>query len=236
VLVLPAGGDVALLNDPLSTVEARPEQWMLKDFFKVEKPRAVSVTHTNDAQNWKVTRETESGELKLANPQEGETVDAVKLGSISSVLSYPSFVDVAAPTAKPEDTGLANPVTAVIETFDGFTYTVKVGGKAGEENYHMQVAVAGSFAREREPGKDEKPEDKEKLDKEFKDKVAKLEEKLKNEKRFEPWTYVVSKWTVESLLKERKDLMQEKKEEPAKPDDGTAVPPFPPTPPAAPTQ
>jgi len=80
----------------------------------------------------------------------------------------------------------------------------------------MQVAVAGNFPNERTPGKDEKPEDKDKLDKEFKEKTKKLEDKLKTEKAFEKWTYVVSKWTVDPLLKERKDLLQEKKEEPKK--------------------
>jgi hypothetical protein len=77
----------------------------------------------------------------------------------------------------------------------------------------MQVAASGTVQKERTPGKDEKPEDKEKLDKEFKEKQDKLEEKLKNEKSFANWTYVVSKWTIDPLLKERKDFMQEKKEE-----------------------
>jgi putative NADH-flavin reductase len=73
----------------------------------------------------------------------------------------------------------------------------------------MQVAVSGNFAKERAPGKDEKPEDKEKLDKEFKDKLAKHEEKLKNEKRFEQWVYIVPKYTVEPLLKGRQELLKE---------------------------
>ena len=42
---------------------------------------------------------------------------------------------------------------------------------------------------------------------------AKLEEKLTQEKAFEKWTYLVSGWTVDSLLKERSQLLTEKKEE-----------------------
>ena len=71
-----------------------------------------------------------------------------------------------------------------------------------------------------------KPEDKTKLDKEYQEKKNKLEEKLKAEKALEPWTFTVPKYTVDPLLKERKDLLVEKKEEPkpaekseAKPDD-----------------
>ena len=62
----------------------------------------------------------------------------------------------------------------------------------------------------------ETKEVKEKLDKEFKEKTEKLQEKLKTEQAYAKWTYVVSKWTVDNLLKERKDLLAEKKEEPKK--------------------
>jgi len=122
---------------------------------------------------------------------------------------------------------------AKLDTFEGFNYTVKVGRKTGEENYYMTVSVAGDFPKERTPGKDEKPEDKEKLDKEFKEKLAKQEEKLKQEKAYEKWTYVVTKWTVDPLLKERKELLIEKKEEPKTEGQPatTATPSAPPPPP-----
>ena len=130
------------------------------------------------------------------------------------LLSSPSFNDVIV-DPKAEQTGLDKPVTATIETFDGFNYTIKTAKMpAGEENYALQLNVAANLPKERTPGKDEKPEDKEKLDKEFADKQKPLQEKLKNEKQYEKWTYVVAKWTIDNLLKERKDFLAEKKEEP----------------------
>ncbi len=111
-----------------------------------------------------------------------------------------------------------NPVVARLETFDGFNYTVKIGTKTNDDNYYVNTSVSAELPKERTPGKDEKPEDKEKLDKELKEKSSKLDEKLKQEKAFEKWTYLVSKWTVDPLLKERKDLLAEKKEEPKKED------------------
>ena len=107
-----------------------------------------------------------------------------------------------------------------VETFDGFNYTVKVGSKTNE-NYLLTLTIAGNFPKERTAGKDEKPEDKTKLDKEFADKIKKLEEKLAQEKAFEPWTFLVQGWSVDSLLKERAQLFPEKKDEKkdeAKPD------------------
>jgi hypothetical protein len=104
-----------------------------------------------------------------------------------------------------------------IETFDGFNYAIKVGAKTNE-NYFLTLTVAATLPKERTAGKDEKPEDKAKLDKEFADQQKKLEEKLALEKTFEPWTYLVSGWTVDAVLKERAQLLVDKKEA-AKPEE-----------------
>src|ERR1051325_11694255 len=212
--VMVPGGEnkVWLINDALAQVEAKPETWLNKDFFKVEKLKSISVTHPGGTNSWTLTREKEGGDLKLADTKEGENLDTGKASGAGYALSSPSFNDVVV-DPKPEETGLDKPITAKLETFDGFTYNVKLGKAMKEENYPLQVAVEGNFPKQREPGKDEKPEDKDKLDKEFKEKQSKLEEKLKNEKKFEKWTYLVAKWSVDPLLKERKDLLAEKKEE-----------------------
>lgn len=205
---------VALINDPLSNVEPKPEDWLNKDWFKVEKARAITVVSTNATNSWKLVRETENGDWKLADAKAGETTDSSKTSGMNWVLSSPSFNDVIV-DPKPEKTGLGTPTVATIETFDGFAYTIKMG-KAEGENYALQVEVKGNFPKERTPGKDEKKEDKEKLDKEFAAKQKTLEDKLKNEQQFGKWTYLVSNWTVDNLLKPRKDFLTEKKEEPKK--------------------
>ena len=237
VLVMNGPKDVAVVSDALSEVETKPDRWLNKDFFKVEKLKTISVTHTNATNSWKLTRDTENGPLALADAKPGEQLDAGKSSPVGNALSFPNFTDVVSPETKPEEMGMDKPVAAKIETFDGFTYTLGIGTKTNEDNYYLRMSVSGDFPRERTPGKDEKPEDKEKLDKEFKDRLAKLEEKLKQEKGFEKWTYLVSKWTVDPLLKERKDLLAEKKEEPKKDEKPAAanaptppkiVPPLPP--------
>jgi hypothetical protein len=213
---------VAVVNDALSNVEPKPEEWLNKDFFKVENLKSIAVTSTNATNNFKLEREKENGEWKLADIKPGEQLDTAKSGGVTSALSAPSFNDVATNTA-PDKTGLDKPLVAKLSTFDGFNYDVKVGSKTGEDNYYFQVAVNASLPKERTPGKDEKPEEKTKLDKEFKEKNDKLQEKLKTEKEYEKWTYVVSKWSIDPLLKERKDLLAEKKEEPKAADPTNAV-------------
>jgi hypothetical protein len=95
-----------------------------------------------------------------------------------------------------------------------------VGKKLGEEDYYTGFSVVADLPKSRQPGKDEKPEDKDKLDKEFKEKNDKLAEKLKAEQALNQWVYLVPKWTLDSLLKDRKSLMVE-----PKPAAGTNAPP-----------
>ena len=205
--------NIALVSDVLSQAEPRPEDWVNKDFLKVEKLKNINITAAQATNNWKLTRESESGDWKLADAKGDEKADSSKCSALSSLLASASFNDVAT-SFKFDETNKPT-TTAVLETFDSFTYTVKLANKSGDD-YYLQVAVAADLPKERVAGKDEKKEDKDKLDKEFKDKLQKQQDKLKAEKAYEKWTYVVSKWTVDGLLKERKDLLAEKKEEPKK--------------------
>ena len=61
-----------------------------------------------------------------------------------------------------------------VDTFDDFTYTVKIGKKSGDD-YPVAMTVAANFPKERIPAKDEKPEDKDKADKAWKDRQKQLE-------------------------------------------------------------
>jgi hypothetical protein len=233
-VLVPETKKVWIVSEAFSNIDTQPAQWLDKDFFKVEKIKSIAVTAPNPTNTWSVARETETGEWKMNDVKEGENFDSSKASTLNYALSSPNFDDVASPEAKPEETGLGSPTVAKIETFDGFNYTVTIGSNTNEENLFLKVAVAGDFARERKPGENEKPEDKEKLDKEFKDKTTKLEEKLKNEQRFEKWTYIVSKYSVDALLKPRTDFFAEKKEEVK--DEGQAeanadAPPIPTLPP-----
>jgi hypothetical protein len=218
---------VALVSDPLN-VETAPESWLNKDWFKVEKLKSVSVVTTNATNNWTLTRETDGAEWKLADAKSGESADAGKTSSLNHLLSSASFNDVVA-EPKPEITGLDKPTVATLETFDGFTYVIKIGKAIGDSeggNHAFQISVNANLPKERTPGNDEKPEDKKKLDDEFAAKQKPLQEKLASEKKFETWTYTVPKWSLETLLKERKDFLAEKKDE-AKKDEAKPAPPAP---------
>ena len=224
---------------------------MNKDFFKVEKLKSISVTSTNQTNNWKLQRETESGSWTLADPKPAESLDSSKVSSANYLLSSASFNDIVI-NPDPAELGLDHPVTATLQTFDDFTYTLKLGKPLADDNYPLQFEVSAQIPDARTPAADEKPEDKDKLDKEFKEKTDKLKEKLDKERKFASWTYKISKWSVDFILKERKDLLAEKKEEEKKDQAPAAatttappapvvtsppvsLPPPPPTPPMPPS-
>jgi hypothetical protein len=211
-VMVPDTKKVWLVGESFSNIDTDPAQWLNKDFFKVEKIKSIAVTSPKTTNTWRLSRGTENGEWKMNDVKEGEKFDSSKASTLNYALSSPSFDDVVSPEAKPEDVGMTDPTVARIETFDGFLYTVTLGTSTNDENVFLKVNVAADFPKERTPGQDEKPEDKEKLDKEFKDKNDKFQEKLKNEQQLEKWTYIVSRNTVDALLKPRTEFFAEKKE------------------------
>ena len=215
VLSLPAGDRVAIVSDALNSLDPKASAWLNKDFFKVEKAKSITIVSTVSSNSWSISRATETNDWILADAKPTEKLDASKVSGSANALSMPSFTDVVAGGSK-SDLGLDKATKVSITTFEGFAYELQIG-KAVDENYPLTVAVAGSFTQTRTPGKDEKPEDKEKLDKEFKESLAKLEDRLKAEKKVNGWTYTVSKWTLDPLLRDRAQLLvEEKKEEPLK--------------------
>ena len=159
-----------------------------------------------------MTRETETGPWTLVAPAEGEKLDNSKTSSLNYALSNPLFDDVASPDTSTETTGLDQPVVARLETFEGFNYIVKIGRPTADDKYHLSVQVEGTYPLERTPPADESADDKERLDREFKEALAKLDEKLTREQSKGRWVYLVSKWTVDSLLKTRADFLDTKSE------------------------
>ncbi len=235
-VMTPGSTKVALISDTLDDVDPKPQGWLKRDFFKIESPTSIALEGATDSQKWKLTRATAAEDWKIAGAAATEKADQAKISQVASAFAFPAFTDVLNPDAKPADTGLDKPITATITTFDGFTYVLKIGKETGG-NQPVTVAVSAQFAKERTPAKDEKPEDKTKLDDEFKAKLKKLEDKLAAEKKFEGRAFLIAKPTIDSLVKDRAALLEEKKPDPAPPTPlqppGTPTTPLvpPPTPP-----
>jgi hypothetical protein len=204
---------VSQLTETFSNIEPKPDTWIDKEFFKIEKAKSFELISTNAADSWKIYRQSETNQWQLAGLKPDEQGDSIKIAAVGSSLTYPTFVDVVSTNKPASETGLDNPTTLIVETFDGLTYNLKIGKKTTDDNYYLAFNITANFPKERTPAPDEKPEDKEKKDKEFQDNLKKLKEKYEKEKKFENWNYLVTKWTIETVLKTRKELLAEKKEE-----------------------
>lgn len=202
-----ASKHVFLIADPLADMVTKPERWLARDFLKIEKPKSLALAGMNPAMQWKLQRENETADWKFAAPKPGEELDKTKVTTVANVTSSLNFADVLNPDAPPATTGLDQPSTFTIETFDGFTYTLRIG-KMSDDKYPVTVAVSASLPAERTISPNETPEGKAKLDEEFASRKKKFEEKLEKEKKFEGRPFLLNKFTVSQMLKNRSDLLK----------------------------
>ena len=205
---------VFLVSDTFEEIKLKPEQWLSRDFIKIENPRSIAVTGTTPAMNWKLVRDATASPWKLADAKPAEELDNTKASGVASIFTYGSFVDVLAPDAPVAETGLDKPSTIRIETFDNFSYELRVG-KLMAENYPVLVSVKGEPPKERTAVPEEKPEDKTRLDQEFQAKQKQLTDKLAAEQKLQARPYLIAKSTIDQVMKDRVSLMAEKKSSPS---------------------
>ncbi|MGA2246445.1 MAG: DUF4340 domain-containing protein [Verrucomicrobiota bacterium] len=200
-----AGANTAvLISDPLDNVQAKADQWLNKDFLSVENPRTIAVQFPQATNSWKLTRAAETNDWQLADAKAGEKLDSSKISSVTSPLSSPSFSDVAPPA--PGVSGSNTVLT--IQTFDGFDYVANIGPKR-DDNYSVRFAVTANLPDGRTAAKDEKAEDKAKLDKDFQTHQKTLADKLAKEQAYTNWTYQMPGYSLEEILKTRAQLLEE---------------------------
>ena len=250
--VLVGENTVGEINETLSSdLKTDPADWLNKeDFLKVEKIKSIAVVQSKAVESWALSRDKEGEDMSLVDSKEGEKLDSSKGNSAGRVFGYPSFDDVASKSAKSEDIGMDKAVTTTIDTFEGYKYVVKMAKK--EEDHYISFTASGTRipqederkvreaeadeTKPREPGKDEKPEDKERLDKEHADSLAKLiadrekthkdnQSKLKTDRdkefadnlaklaKLEGWTFKVSSYTFDAIYKTRAEMMEEESDD-----------------------
>lgn len=204
-------GTMLAVAEPFARVVARPQDWLAKELLRVDVAKTISSTGADGRRRWTVSRKTDGADWTLSGSK--EKPDLQKATDLANALGWVDLADVVPDPAK-VDTGLGRGVTIEAETFDGITYTLRIGNAAGED-YYVRYEVAGEPAKARVAPKGEKPGDKAKNDKAFEDRRKKLLDQVAREKRLSRWTYRVAKSTIEPLLRDRAQLMPEKKK-PAK--------------------
>ncbi len=202
---------VYLVGETFSDVKTEAPEWIDKAFFRVEKIQSIEIATAEKGDGWKLERSEESGDFVLAAAAAEEKLDSNKVASMKSAFSNPQIEDVFVG----EEKGLqkTDQATFKIATFDGFRYEISVGEKNDLNELPLTVEVSAELPTERKPGEEESDEEKERLDKEFAERVESLTKKLEQEKKLEGHVFKVRSYIVDSILKKRSELLEEKKEE-----------------------
>jgi hypothetical protein len=204
ILVAAEPQRVNVVNDAFVNVLAKPERWLVKELFRVERPKSIVALGPDGKEDWTLTKETEEGFWKLVGPG---TLDLQKGTDAGSALYALPIAD-AAPGVSDADAGLDKPRTIRAQTYDGWTYELKIGKSAPENRYYLRSSVAGTVPQARTPPADEKAEDKEKAEKAFAERREALEAKLAREQSVAGRTVLATKTSVDALLRDRKGLLK----------------------------
>ena len=210
------------ISEMFPSISDEASRWLDDAFFSPEKIKSVTLHRQGGEEAaWKVSRETEDAEFKLDGATGDETLNTTNAAPLKSLFSYARFNDVLRAAEIEARADAANKRSAVIETFDGFTYRLTITPAKPEESADatsgeemlLTVDVSAELPKEREKGENETPEDAKVKDESFQERQKALTEKLGKEKSLAGRTFLVAKSTVDALLKERADLVT--KAEPA---------------------
>lgn len=214
------------VSELFPSVGADPSRWLATEFISPENVRSISVTAPGaTTPDWMLTRESAEAEFKLEGAQPEEILNTTLVNPLKDIFSYARFEDMIPAAEVAAKTIPDRKHTAVIQTFDGFTYTIAISpAKPSEkpadpadpeamppasDNYLMTLEVTATIPTERTKAADEKPEDAKTKDDAFAARRKALEEKLSKEKALNGITFEVSKSLVETLLKARKGILTE---------------------------
>lgn len=197
-----------VVSDPMNNVEPKPEKWISKEFAKVDRIKTLVADTALPGYSYRLSRDTEPADWVLGGLKPNEKTDPSAAVTTTNAFYSLTLVDIA--EGKKADQ-LGNAITFTADTFDGFTYVMKVAPKPDDDaNLYFTISVTGEAKKsERVAPKDEKPEDKEKRDKEHDEKFKRLEAQLAREKNMNKWVFVIEKKPVASLLRERARFIEQ---------------------------
>jgi hypothetical protein len=204
------------ISEMFPSLSDQAARWLNDGFFSPEKIKSVTLHETgSEKPAWEITRESEDGEFKLVGATGNEVLDSTTATPLKDLFSYARFNDVV-PAAEAGDRADAeNRRTAVITTFEGFTYRLTITpAKAAEgaegtaaDDMLLAVDVSAELPTERKKGENETEEEAKTKQDAFNERLNLLTAKLEKEKSLAGRTFLVSKTTVEPLLKQRSELI-----------------------------
>ena len=198
---------VYLSKENFYTIDPSPKSWLDKDFIRAEGVKEIERPSSSDGDGWKVSKKDEKAAWELVDAKPGETLNTTVVASLGAF--SPSFEDVKPANTPDSETGLNKAVTVNLETFDGFKYTLKIGGEAPEQSRFFRFKVSADLPAKRTVEPNESPDDKKKKDDAFNKQQETLKTRLVAEQKLQNWIFEVESYSLETFLKPRKDILKE---------------------------
>lgn len=216
------------ISEMFPSVSDDVTRWLNDGFFSPEKIKSISLSKkATDESAWKLSRESEEAEFKLEGATGDEVLDTTATSPLKSLFSYARFNDVIPAGKAEERRNAAEKRSAVIETFEGFIYSLTITpakpakpaegetSTASADDVLLTVRVNAELPKERKKEENEKPEDAKSKDEAFTSRIKSLTEKLEKEKALEGRVFLLPKTSVDALMKERDQLITKAQPAPA---------------------
>jgi hypothetical protein len=184
---------VYLVADPLIQATAKTGEWIDRTSFQVEKVKTLDVKFPEDGGSYRIERNADNADWKLAGLKAGEKLEVTKANAASYSLSMLELADILPKDTT--DTGLDKPIEINAVTLDGLTYNIKVGKLQGD-NYFATFTSSGSV----------KPDPKDA------ERTKKLEERQPREKLLQNYVLLIPKGRLDDTLKRRPEFLQKKED------------------------
>ena len=184
---------VYVVADPLIQASAKTSEWIERAAFQAEKVKTLDVKFPEGGGSYRIERNADNADWKLAGLKPGEKLEITKANAASYSLSLLDLADVLPKDTK--DTGLDKPIGITAVTLDGLTYSIKVGKLQGD-NYFVTFTSSGTI----------KPDPKDA------ERIKKLEERQPREKMLQNYVLLIPKGRLEDTLKKRAEFLEKKED------------------------
>jgi hypothetical protein len=202
---------VIIVSDPLEQAVPLSARWVERSGLAAEDVQSLEA-RLADGERWKISRASEDAEWSLEGGVPADQQLAVtKANAASYSMSLLEISDVAPPGITPAQSGLDQPSVVTATTFDGLTYTLRIG-KQVEDKHYVSVAIEGEPVKTRTPKADESDADKAKRDKAFAERLPKLERRLAREKALAAHLPLIDKIKLDDVLQKRAVFLEKKEQ------------------------
>jgi hypothetical protein len=200
---------VLIVSDPLEQVTPQTARWIDRRGLAAEGVKTLEA-RLADGSHWKIARAHDDADWTLEGEIPNDQQVAVTKGNAASYsMSLLEIADVAPPGMAPAATGLDKPSIVTASTFDGLTYTLKIG-KLVDGKHYVAATIDGEPVKTRTPVPNENAKVQLRRDKEHAERLANLAERLPREKALTAHVLLIDKIKLDDVLQQRSIFLEKK--------------------------